>query len=576
MLDTNQMIIIGGIALFLLIVILLSSISIKKRNRLVIIDSLQDRINTLKALPIQYLLNKVSLMPKTLEVEEKYHVWKDEYEQLSNEENAQIKQEFNDIEAMIYARKFKKAKHQLNNLDARVCDYENRYENLLNELTQATQIDVKNREEITNQKELFRNYKKMYKSNSENYKPFNSTIERYLKNIEDYFTNIDVLLNQSQVDKAKTERIALENELIKMKDILNNLPAILDDLINDLPNKYKDVEFQYNEVISKKYNINNLDIANRLDGINKDIVSALTKTNEIFLNDLETTSHLAHHELDKIKNDLFYEIRANEQLEEIIEDLVDKSISCNQLIKQVNEEFDEIKDLYVLHHNESKNLELENELLEKIEIEKNELVALQLNTNYIASELEIKARKLLPIYNALVIALNAYKNNIHDKRADEKRIWDEYYNMLYIIKDCETRLKDMNLPMLSQAYYDTIAESKNGVEKIIALLNEKPLNIDFINKEVSYVSDSIYKLYDNSRNLLKTAQMAENAIVYANRYRSTYPEINSKVELAQIFFNNGEYTKSLSSAIEALEIKFSSIRKELLKYKSEQTTTPSL
>ena len=28
-----------------------------------------------------------------------------------------------------------------------------------------TQVDVKNREEITNQKELFRNYKKMYKSN---------------------------------------------------------------------------------------------------------------------------------------------------------------------------------------------------------------------------------------------------------------------------------------------------------------------------------------------------------------------------------------------------------------------------
>ena len=68
--------------------------------------------------------------------------------------------------------------------------------------------------------------------------------------------------------------------------------------------------------------------------------------------------------------------------------------------------------------------------------------------------------------------------------------------------------------------------------------------------------------------------MAENAIVFANRYRSSRPEINSKLELAEIFFNNGEYTKSLSSVIEAIELNFPSIRKELLKYKSEQFTTP--
>jgi hypothetical protein len=46
-----------------------------------------------------------------------------------------------------------------------------------------------------------------------------------------------------------------------------------------------------------------------------------------------------------------------------------------------------------------------------------------LNTNYIASELEIRARKILPIYNALIIALNAYDKNLAEKRADEKRIW---------------------------------------------------------------------------------------------------------------------------------------------------------
>ncbi|MGL4382471.1 MAG: septation ring formation regulator EzrA, partial [Bacilli bacterium] len=61
-----------------------------------------------------------------------------------------------------------------------------------------------------------------------------------------------------------------------------------------------------------------------------------------------------------------------------------------------------------------------------------------------------------------------------------------------------------------------------------------------------------------------------NTIVFGNRYRLIRPEINKMLSRAEQFFKNGEYTKALSSAIEAIEIVHPSVRKELLKYKSEQ------
>lgn len=134
----------------------------------------------------------------------------------------------------------------------------------------------------------------------------------------------------------------------------------------------------------------------------------------------------------------------------------------------------------------------------------------------------------------------------------------------------------MDLPMLSQAYYDTIEESKTRLAKILGLLDAKPINISLTGNEVSDACDVVYKLYDNARNLLKTAQMAENTIVFGNRYRSSRPEVDVMITRAESFFNNGEYTKALSSAIESIETIYPSIRKELLKYKTEQLkSTPT-
>lgn len=573
--DTRLLIIIAVVVLILIVIGFFAVASIKKRNRLASLDSMQDRIGTLKALPVQYLLNKVALMPKTVDVEEKYQVWLKTYEHLSIEENNRVKNEINEIETMIYARKYKKSHERLEQLDQDITKYEADYEKILNELTEATQVDVKNREEITNQKELFRNYKKMYQSNFNNYKPYNNAIERYFVNIEDSFTNIDVLLNQSQVDKARNKAASLEGELLKMKDILNNLPVVLEELTKDIPAKFKEVEYHYNEIVMKKYNLAQLDVPQRLANINKEIVSILSKNNDVFLKDLQDTSHNVNQELDSITEELDAEVRANEQLDKVINDLVASCLDADKLCKEANKELEDIKGHYILRKNEEGNLEMESRVLFNLLVEKNDIVSQHMSNKYVASDLENQARAILPKVQAITIALKAYLKHVNELRSDEKRLYDEYNNMLYIIKDCESRLRMMNLPMLSQAYYDTIEESKDGLAKILKLMDAKPLNISLINTEVSYVCDIVYKLYDNARNLLKTVQMAENTIVFGNRYRTSKPEVDTMINRAEIFFNNGEYTKSLSTAIEAIETIYPSIRKELLKYKTEQLkTTP--
>ncbi|MDR1782127.1 MAG: septation ring formation regulator EzrA [Bacilli bacterium] len=570
-------IIIGIIVLILIIFViaLLATVSIKKKNRLTKLDNLQNRVDTLKALPVQYLLNKVNLMPKSDDVKEKFEGWVHTYHQLTKEDGEDIKKNISDIESLIYARKYKESNIKLNNLTNKIVAYESKYNNLLDELTVATQIDVKNREELTNQKELFRNYKKMYTTNTESYAPFNDAVERYFDNIKDSFANIDVLLNESQVDKAKLKAASLEGELLKIKDILNNLPILLEELRIELPKIFEEVEQRYKEVLAKKYHISHLDIPNRLKEVNSVINNALTKNNEVILDNIHDSIKDANSELNKIEKELDEEVRANEKLELSLKELSEKCADADKICKEANSEFQKVNLKYYILDNEEANLNMETNLLLNCIMRKNNIIAKFENDRFIASELNNQISVLLPRVDGLKIALNAYLNHLEELQIDEKRLLDQHDNMVYIIKDCEARLRLMNLPILSQAYYNSIEQCKDGVGQVDELLKATPLDINKTKIVCSEATDNVYKLYDNSRNLLKTAQMAENTITFANRYRSSYPEIETMLSRSEVFFGNGEYTKALSTAIEAVEFLHPEVKQELLEYRSKELKSSS-
>ena len=74
-----------------------------------------------------------------------------------------------------------------------------------------------------------------------------------------------------------------------------------------------------------------------------------------------------------------------------------------------------------------------------------------------------------------------------------------------------------------------------------------------MNKTLDEAIDYIYKLYNNVNNVVGMALMVENAIVFGNKYRSTYPEVDRELSRAEFAYLNGEYTQALTIAIACME-----------------------
>ena len=59
-------------------------------------------------------------------------------------------------------------------------------------------------------------------------------------------------------------------------------------------------------------------------------------------------------------------------------------------------------------------------------------------------------------------------------------------------------------------------------------------------------------MYNTTRELIKNAKMAEASIVYGNRYRSFYKEIDKGLNTAEKEFYNGNYKLSLDTSTKAI------------------------
>jgi len=135
----------------------------------------------------------------------------------------------------------------------------------------------------------------------------------------------------------------------------------------------------------------------------------------------------------------------------------------------------------------------------------------------------------------------------------EQRAINELENINIVLLEIKSEIKNRHLPMINESYKDYIQDSYDKAAQIQAFRQSRPVELTELSQKVDDARDIIYKLYDNVHNLIVTAEMVEEAIVYGNRYRSTFMEVNTELTKAEVLFRNGEYTKALSTAVDIIE-----------------------
>ena len=135
----------------------------------------------------------------------------------------------------------------------------------------------------------------------------------------------------------------------------------------------------------------------------------------------------------------------------------------------------------------------------------------------------------------------------------EDRARKQLVKLQVIMNQMQVKIAKFKLPSISSQYESDMKQADDYIAKLNNLINATPLNVQLLNSTLKEAIDFIYRLYNNVNNVVATVMMVENTIVFGNRYRSTYADIDSELTRSELCFRNGDYTQALTIAIATIE-----------------------
>ena len=117
------------------------------------------------------------------------------------------------------------------------------------------------------------------------------------------------------------------------------------------------------------------------------------------------------------------------------------------------------------------------------------------------------------------------------------------------IEEFKGQVNDMKTKLLNASSDESRA--KKQLVKLQLILNEVRLNA--ATRNLPSVSSQFDEDIKQAEDMISRVQVVLSHSPFGNRFRSTYPSMNTDLTRAELCFQNGEYTRALKIAIQAIE-----------------------
>ena len=564
-----------NVALFLISMYVLAGVSIivvlnvmqnfKNKKIKKELESLEIQKNQIDSTPITPELSKIESYLKNDKLELIYSGWKTRLDDIKENQIPKISDLLLDAEYSMKQADYKSTMLKIAKLEMEIYKVRSSSQFLLNEIKQITTSEEKNRGIITKLKAKYRTLFQKYSDSKAEFGEIAKSVDLQFENISKRFEDFEKAMENNDYMEVTNIIKAIDEMLEHMEVIIEEVPVIVIMATNILPKKIKEVKKTYEDMEKKGYPLDYLNIEYNIEEANKKIIDVMDRTRVLNLEDGLFELKVLMEYFDTVFDDFEKEKVDKASYEDSNKKFKEKISKTNELITEIFSQMDTLKSLYNLSEEDIKNLNKLKEETEKLNKDYKVLIDHTGNNTFAYSkltrEIENLFIKLINIDERLDSALNTI-GNMHD---DEQRAREQLEEMKVILKKAKSQVRDYNLPIIPKKYYVELNEAQQAIKEIIVELEKKPIDTETLNTRVDTARDLVFKLFGETKEMMKTAMFAEMAIVYGNRYRSEEEELDKNLLFAESLFFKGDYKKSLEISINALNRIDNTIYDKLLK-----------
>ena len=564
----GQYLMIGSVVVVVLIIVIVVLHFIRKTQAKFYrekVKNLEVQRNLVASTPVLLELSKVEPIIKNDKMEEKYNKWQDRFTHIREQRLTQIDDMLIDLDLYMEKRDYKTCSVNIAKIEIEIYKARESAEALLEEIKDITLSEEKYRSIVIKLKSKYRTLSKDYHEHKQLYDCVQEAIELQLENIERRFLDFEKVMEKNEYNEVVHIVKALDTMIEHMDIIVRETPDVLLMANQVIPNRMKEVDLTYKEMLEQGYPLDYLNIEYNLEETKKNIEACMDKVKVLNLENCMFDLKTMLEYFDGLFIDFEKERLSKKVFEEVNKDFKKKIEKTNKLVIDVYLQLDDIKHMYDLEEQDVEIIHEVNKILVVINDDYKKLTAKVESgaTPYsmLQQEIEDLTFRLASMEDDFDKALKSL-GNMYD---DEVRAREQLEEIQEFLKQCKSKMRSYKLPVITDNYFVQLSEANEAIVEVIKELEQKPIVIKTLNTRVDTARDLVLKLYNTTNDMIKTAQLAEMSIVYGNRYRSHYEEVDKGLFDAEIQFFKGNYKDALDISIKATAVVDEDIYKNLLK-----------
>ena len=520
--------------------------------------------NMVASTPVSLELSKVEPIIKNDKMEEKYNDWQEKFDDLREKKLAQIDDMLIDLDIYIDKRDYKTCLYRLAKAELEIYKARESADYLLDEIKEITLSEEKYRAIVIKLKTKYRELNKDFQNHKQMYDEMQEAIELQLENIERRFLDFEKVMEKNEYSEVVHIVKALDTMIDHISIVIKEVPDLLLMAKQIIPARMKEVKELNDDMVKQEYPLDYLNIDYNLEESKKNIDHILDKIRVLNLEDCMFELKTMLEYFDSLFVDFEKERLSRKVYEEMESDFSKKLAKTNKVVQEVYNQLDDIKSMYDLNDKDVETIHEVNKILVVINDDYKKLLAKveAKSTPYsmLHKEIEDLTVRLKQMEDDLDQALKSL-GNMYD---DEVRAREQLEEIQVFLKQCKEKMRSYKLPIITNNYFVQLSEANEAIREVIKEVERKPIVIKTHNTRADTARDLVLKLYNTTNEMIKTAQLAEMAIVFGNRYRANYDEVDSGLGDAEMLFFKGEYKKALDTSIKAVSVVDENIYRKLL------------
>lgn len=538
------------ILIIILLVILSNHLRRKKANER--FEELEKDVNSTRNNSLDYKYNKAKafaksnadIMERVNELSPKYKICINGMDECDN-----LCEQAHDA---LEARRTKRAMRRMDELETSLQDSRERIRIVTKALDNILQRETEVRDFANALKERYQNVRQVYTTNRNSFYKATAYFDSRLQEIENDFSNFEEWMYACEFNKAKEEGNKIAQSIDTVSSEIAMCPDLYERVKSIIPAAMMEINQNQQDLSHSNIDLSYLEVTKNLNE-----AAAQLKESEHMI-DVGNLKE-AQMTISQI-GDAVLQLQDKISQEKDAHDEIDGGFEQNLInVSEIQVELEDIKDMYAnirdrfgledwthrfaLADEQMGNVNEAALLLQK-ELQEDKMPRVDVLHYY---------REFVQDVNEFKVQIDEMKAKLVNASSDESRAQKQLVKLQLILNEVRLNAVTRHLPSISSQFEKDIQQAEDLISRVQIVLSHSPLDVPTLNADLQDAIDFVYRLYNNANNLIGVAVMVENAIVFGNRFRSAHPSMNTDLTRAELCFQNGEYTRALKIAIQAIE-----------------------